>query len=205
MHAEAGGGAHACRWTTPLGLPVLQPYFKEDRRSSPVHLLPAHRSEERAAPSKQSTAFPPNFVHSLDATHMMLTANACHHSGIAFAGVHDSFWTHAADVPQCRTALREQFVQLYRQPLLQRLHADLVATVEAHAAEAAAAAAGPAMDAGAGKGAVDGEVGARSGGRALPSDAAAVPMPETSTLLTEPPAAGDFDLDAVLQSTYFFN
>lgn len=28
-------------------------------------------------PTKQATAFPPNFVHSLDATHMMLTALEC--------------------------------------------------------------------------------------------------------------------------------
>lgn len=182
---------------------MLQPYFKEERRSSPVHLLPAESSEAHAAPSKQSTAFPPNFVHSLDATHMMLTANACNQHGIAFAGVHDSFWTHAADVPTCRTALREQFVRLYQQPLLRTLHADLVRTVEEHAAEgrAAAVAAGTDMRARAAAGA----------GEALGGEAGAVgrsatqPVPETGTLLTEPPTPADFDLDAVLHSTYFFN
>jgi len=35
-------------------------------------------------PAKQVTAFPPNFVHSLDATHMMLTALQCDVSISAF-------------------------------------------------------------------------------------------------------------------------
>ncbi len=30
---------------------------------------------------KQETAFPPNFIHSLDSSHMMLTANACQRTG----------------------------------------------------------------------------------------------------------------------------
>jgi DNA-directed RNA polymerase len=29
------------------------------------------------SPQKQATAFPPNFIHSLDATHMLLTALRC--------------------------------------------------------------------------------------------------------------------------------
>jgi hypothetical protein len=36
---------------------------------------------------KQRTAFPPNFVHSLDGTHMMMTAIACRDAGLRFAGL----------------------------------------------------------------------------------------------------------------------
>lgn len=36
---------------------------------------------------KQRTAFPPNFVHSLDGTHMMMTAVACRDAGLRFAGL----------------------------------------------------------------------------------------------------------------------
>ncbi len=46
-------------------------------------------------------------------------------AGIAFAGVHDSFWTHAADVPVLARLLREAFVELHSQPLLQHLKAEL--------------------------------------------------------------------------------
>lgn len=34
----------------------------------------------------QRTAFPPNYVHSLDSAHMMMTAMACSQENIAFAG-----------------------------------------------------------------------------------------------------------------------
>ncbi|VDK35063.1 unnamed protein product [Dibothriocephalus latus] len=49
-------------------------------------------------PIKQKNAFPPNFIHSLDSCHMMLTALHCYREGILFASVHDCFWTHAASV-----------------------------------------------------------------------------------------------------------
>jgi hypothetical protein len=35
------------------------------------------------------------------------------------AGVHDSFWTHAADVEKMNQILRETFVELYKQPILE--------------------------------------------------------------------------------------
>ena len=38
---------------------------------------------------RQRTAFPPNFVHSLDGSHMMMTAVACKKAGLNFAGL---FW-----------------------------------------------------------------------------------------------------------------
>jgi DNA-directed RNA polymerase len=36
---------------------------------------------------RQKSAFPPNFVHSLDSTHMMMTALACQEAGLTFAGI----------------------------------------------------------------------------------------------------------------------
>ena len=68
---------------------------------------------------KQRTAFPPNFVHSLDGTHMMMTAVACREAGLNFAGVHDSYWTHACDVDTMNRILREKFVELYSTPILE--------------------------------------------------------------------------------------
>ncbi|GAB4853640.1 DNA-directed RNA polymerase 3B, chloroplastic [Ancistrocladus abbreviatus] len=70
---------------------------------------------------KQRTAFPPNFVHSLDGSHMMMTAVACRDAGLQFAGVHDSFWTHACDVDKMNQILREKFVELYSIPILENL------------------------------------------------------------------------------------
>lgn len=41
----------------------------------------------QVAARKQRTAFPPNFVHSLDGSHMMMTALACRDAGLRFAGL----------------------------------------------------------------------------------------------------------------------
>lgn len=70
---------------------------------------------------KQAAAFPPNFIHSLDASHMMLTAIACKNDGLTFAAVHDSFWTHACDVDKLGVNLREAFVNLYKQNIMKSL------------------------------------------------------------------------------------
>ena len=70
---------------------------------------------------KQKSAFPPNFVHSLDSTHMMYTADKCVEEGITFAAVHDSYWAHAANIDRMNEILREQFIRLHSEPLLESL------------------------------------------------------------------------------------
>lgn len=47
---------------------------------------------------KQKNAFPPNFIHSLDSSHMMLTSLNCERAGITFVSVHDCYWTHPSTV-----------------------------------------------------------------------------------------------------------
>ena len=47
---------------------------------------------------RQKNGFPPNFVHSLDSSHMMLTSLYLWSHGTTFASVHDCYWTHASDV-----------------------------------------------------------------------------------------------------------
>ncbi len=70
---------------------------------------------------KQKNAFAPNFIHSLDSTHMMLTSLHCHKHGITFASVHDCFWTHACDVETMNKICRDQFIMLHSQPILDDL------------------------------------------------------------------------------------
>ena len=45
--------------------------------------------------------------------------------GIAFTAVHDSYWTHARDVDVMNDALRQCFVDLYSQPILEDLRDNL--------------------------------------------------------------------------------
>ncbi|RLM87004.1 DNA-directed RNA polymerase 1B, mitochondrial-like [Panicum miliaceum] len=111
------------KWTTPLGLPVVQPYRKLGRHliKTSLQVLTLQRETDKVMVKRQRTAFPPNFVHSLDGSHMMMTAVACKRQGLNFAGVHDSYWTHASDVDTMNKILREKFVELYDTPILENL------------------------------------------------------------------------------------
>ncbi|CAA6665446.1 unnamed protein product [Spirodela intermedia] len=114
---------HAVRWTTPLGLPVVQPYRKLGRHliRTSLQVLTLQRETDKVMVKRQRSAFPPNFVHSLDGSHMMMTAVACRKAGLNFAGVHDSYWTHACNVDELNRILREKFVELYEAPILENL------------------------------------------------------------------------------------
>ncbi|KAB2624394.1 DNA-directed RNA polymerase 1 [Pyrus ussuriensis x Pyrus communis] len=114
---------HPVQWTTPLGLPVVQPYRQLGRHliKTSLQVLTLQRETDKVMVKRQRTAFPPNFVHSLDGSHMMMTAVACKKAGLNFAGVHDSYWTHACDVDEMNGILREKFVELYNAPILENL------------------------------------------------------------------------------------
>ncbi|KAL3006073.1 hypothetical protein AAZX31_08G257000 [Glycine max] len=148
----------AVQWITPLGLPVVQPYRQFGRHliKTSLQILTLQRETNKVMVKRQRTAFPPNFVHSLDGSHMMMTTVACKKAGLNFAGVHDSYWTHACDVDEMNRILREKFVELYDAPILENLLESFQKTF-------------PALN--------------------FP------PLPER----------GDFDLQEVLESTYFFN
>ncbi|KAI4893993.1 hypothetical protein NFI96_014061 [Prochilodus magdalenae] len=81
----------------------------------------SHDIHQRPDTVKQKNAFPPNFIHSLDSTHMMLTALYCYSAGLTFVSVHDCYWTHALTVDTMNKVCREQFVALHSQPILQDL------------------------------------------------------------------------------------
>ncbi|KAN0065347.1 DNA-directed RNA polymerase [Thecaphora frezii] len=112
-------------WTTALGLPVVQPYRKVKKRQVSTAMqsifIQDPLSASEVSPGKQASAFPPNFIHSLDATHMFLTALECHAAGLTFASVHDSYWTHAADIDTMSDLIRETFIRLHSQDILQKL------------------------------------------------------------------------------------
>ncbi|KAK6904008.1 hypothetical protein I203_107520 [Kwoniella mangroviensis CBS 8507] len=117
-------------WTTPLGLPVVQPYRKAQKKQIMTALQTVYISDPNApsevSPQKQATAFPPNFIHSLDATHMLLTALKCRQNNIAFASVHDSYWTHASTVEPMSDLIRDTFIHLHTQDLVGELRQEFI-------------------------------------------------------------------------------
>ncbi|KAI9283351.1 hypothetical protein BY458DRAFT_467671 [Sporodiniella umbellata] len=112
-------------WTTPLGLPIVQPYRRSGKKQVATLLQTVYIEDPDASRPvntiKQSTAFPPNFIHSLDATHMLMSALACNRKGLTFASVHDSYWTHACHVDSMNEVIREQFIELHSQPIMENL------------------------------------------------------------------------------------
>jgi DNA-directed RNA polymerase len=118
-------------WTTPLKLPVVQPYRAAKGREVVTSLQHISFKEPRAYDPvnrrRQLQAFPPNFVHSLDATHMLLSALKCDEAGLTFAAVHDSFWTHAADVSTMSAILRDAFIKMHKDDIIGRLASEFKA------------------------------------------------------------------------------
>ncbi|KAI9152137.1 DNA-directed RNA polymerase [Paramyrothecium foliicola] len=118
-------------WTTPLRMPVVQPYrksaLKEIRTCMQGFVYPVGDQTDPVNRRKQLQGFPPNFIHSLDASHMLLSALQCDSHGLDFAAVHDSFWTHAADIDVMNGCLREAFIQIHEENVVGRLAAEFEA------------------------------------------------------------------------------
>ncbi|KAJ9138459.1 DNA-directed RNA polymerase [Pleurostoma richardsiae] len=118
-------------WTTPLRMPVVQPYRKSNTRIVSTCIQDLVLSQaERSDPvnrRKQLQAFPPNFIHSLDASHMILSALECDELGLSFAAVHDSFWTHAADVNSMNQVIRDSFIRIHSEDVIGRLASEFEA------------------------------------------------------------------------------
>ncbi|CAI4437194.1 BAI_1a_G0016520.mRNA.1.CDS.1 [Saccharomyces cerevisiae] len=112
-------------WTTPLGLPIVQPYREESKKQVETNLQTVFISDPFAVnpvnARRQKAGLPPNFIHSLDASHMLLSAAECGKQGLDFASVHDSYWTHASDIDTMNVVLREQFIKLHEVDLVLRL------------------------------------------------------------------------------------
>ncbi|KAL8830775.1 MAG: hypothetical protein Q9170_005580 [Blastenia crenularia] len=115
-------------WTTPLKMPVVQPYRKA--QGEKIHTILQQITLNRPSLAdpvdkrKQLQAFPPNFIHSLDATHMILSALQCQKQGLTFTAVHDSYWTHAADVETMNQTLRDTFITMHSEDIIGRLGAE---------------------------------------------------------------------------------
>lgn len=121
-------------WTTPVGLPVLQSYYS--RKAGLVNVvykgrrlrLQVRNDTKKLDAKRQANGISPNFIHSMDASHLMAVANRCHDAGIrSLSVIHDSFGVHAARAYDLHRILRETFVELYRTDWLGAFHAEVAA------------------------------------------------------------------------------
>lgn len=120
------------RWTTPSGFVAYQCVTTTAQRVIRTKIgricrkRNARMDTDHVSLSGQQNGFPPNFVHSLDASIMTLTILACAKQAVqAFSMVHDSFATHAADAPVMARTLRAIVADIFSRNLLEELAEEL--------------------------------------------------------------------------------
>ena len=104
-------------WVSPLGFPVQQAYYDQKDMVVKTKMMGRIRiksNTEKINRRKQANGISPNFVHSLDATAMLLTIDHCIQHGIKdFGMVHDSYATLPADMDILNKCTRSAFIQMY--------------------------------------------------------------------------------------------
>lgn len=136
------------QWTTPAGFLVRQRYPKtrlkklrtfcsgtirvtdesgapeEDKEEGDTFQISVSEDLGSIDSRKQKQGIAPNYVHSMDASHLMLTVDACVDAGIhQFAMIHDSYGCPAGQGDLMFTLVREVFAETYKQnDVLQDLH-----------------------------------------------------------------------------------
>jgi len=122
------------RWDTPTNFPVLQaykatkPYRIKTKLLGTVFHPMLYKETGMLDKNRQSNGISPNFVHSIDASHMMITIDVAKQCEIFnFVMVHDSYGTHAADAETLWWCLRKAFVEMYSQTdVLEDFRTDLL-------------------------------------------------------------------------------
>lgn len=112
-------------WRSPAGFPVQQAYWKQKQKrvktvfGGTTYTLAYSEDTDTIDARRQASGVAPNFVHSLDASHLMLTVSYALDAGIEdFAMIHDSFGCHACDTDVLNYLIRETFIQQYSEDRL---------------------------------------------------------------------------------------
>lgn len=122
LFAQADTPAH---WISPVGFPVMQPYtlFKEE--SVKTDFFGSKTIYYRDKPqgvmrSKSSAGISPNFIHSMDASHLVLSVNKASSENIdTITCIHDCIGTYAADTHRLKEIINESFCELYTPDVLE--------------------------------------------------------------------------------------
>lgn len=108
------------RWVTPSKFPVISSKWITDKRQIRIKVLDEtiglvyREVTDRPAIHELISGISPNYVHSMDASHMSLVINRLHNEGItSFGAIHDSYSVHADDVDRLLEVTKEVFVEMY--------------------------------------------------------------------------------------------
>lgn len=119
-------------WTSMSGFPVIQLYKHTKQKALPTSLqsIVINKPSKLANIDvrKQLNAVAPNFIHSIDSIHMLMTCLSAENNNIPFISVHDSFWTLPCDVNKLSKIIREEFVRLHSSNIIESLRDDMMHT-----------------------------------------------------------------------------
>lgn len=125
---------HYLEWITPAGLLVRQAYNSRKKKMIRTELYGSiikttvNIDQDSLDTQRQLNGVCPNFIHSLDAACLMLYLIKCKREGItSFMTVHDCYGTWASDTSKSAKLLREAFVEVYQQPILENFTEDITA------------------------------------------------------------------------------
>jgi DNA-directed RNA polymerase len=114
------------KYFTRLGFPSQQTYNKSYTKRVNTFLgktrcqINVSKPMREVDKRKSQSSIAPNYVHSMDATHLLMTAlKSAEVLGIQdFSFIHDSFGVHACDTEAFSRVIRETFVTLYSTDVL---------------------------------------------------------------------------------------
>lgn len=107
------------QYITPLGFPVHHIAYKSETKRVTTRLfgqieIVVQRYTEDIDVARMRSGSSPNYVHSMDANHMMNVVLKSLEEGInSFAMIHDDFGTHACDIDKFHEIIRSTFVKQY--------------------------------------------------------------------------------------------
>jgi DNA-directed RNA polymerase len=126
-------------WVTPAGFAVSQQYLKRKQKLVSMRLgtkkfqIKSSRSDSKMDSMKMGNAIAPNFVHSIDAAHLVRSVDIAAENGIEdFSMIHDSFGCHASDVDVLVASLKEAAIQIHSVDMLQEFRDNISSTMPAN-------------------------------------------------------------------------
>jgi DNA-directed RNA polymerase, mitochondrial len=127
----------AIKWRSPAGLPIVQNYTEVDSYQIEVMLEDGKRYQPRLTKEtnrldadKQCKGIAPNFIHSLDAAHLMLTINRALDDGITtFSTNHDCYSVLAQDHYALFDGIRQAMIDCHQEPALEAFFQEAAANL----------------------------------------------------------------------------
>ena len=107
-------------WTTPSDFPVVSEKWIWNKAKTYIYTqgkkIGLVLRDNSGIPSRAEvmSGISPNWVHSMDASHLAMVVNMLNNEGIkSFGAIHDSFSVHAEDVDRLLEITKDTFIDMY--------------------------------------------------------------------------------------------